>query len=78
MPHKGQEHPLVANEANDGKRPPQSPTATDIYFLPAPARRLSLLGSVGWAGVAPKPLAGSINGDNSDRTSERNRYLVSA
>ena len=38
-------------EASDGK----ASSATGGLFLPAPARRLSRLGSLGWAGVAPKP-----------------------
>ena len=56
-------HPLATEEASDGKRPPRSAGATGRLFLPAPARRLSLSGSLGWAGAAPKPHAGSSDGD---------------
>ena len=42
---------------------PGSAAATGRLFWPAPARRLSLLVSLGWAGAAPKPHAGSSDGD---------------
>ena len=46
--HKlAQRTPVANNEASDGKRPPRSAAATDRLFLPASARRLSLLGSLG-------------------------------
>ena len=60
---KVMKHPLATEEASDGKRPPRSAGATGRLFLPAPARRLSLSGSLGWAGAAPKPHAGSSDGD---------------
>ena len=70
-------HTLATDEASDGTRPPRNTTASDRLVLPAPARRLSLLGSLGWAGAAPKPHAGKRRGYN-DRTSERSRNLLDA
>ena len=61
--HQAMKHPMTSNETSDGKRPPRSAVATGGVFSPAPARRLSLLGCIGWAGAAPKPQGGSINGD---------------
>ena len=62
---------MATNEASDGKRPARSAATTRRLFLRAPARRLSLLGSLGWAGAAPSPAlaaptgiqAGSSDGD---------------
>ena len=56
-------HPLATTEVSDGARPPRSAAASGRLVLPAPARRLSLLGSLGWTGAAPKPHAGNIDGD---------------
>ena len=52
-------HSLANNEVSDGKRPTRSAAATGRLFLPAPATRLSLLGSLGWVGADPEPHAGS-------------------
>ena len=59
---KVKKHPLATDDASDGKRPPRSAAAASRLFLPAPAR-LSPLGSLGWAGAAPKAHAGSSDGD---------------
>ena len=59
---KVKKHPLATDDASDGKRPPRSAAAASRLFLPAPAR-LSPLGSLGWAGAAPMPNAGSNDGD---------------
>ena len=62
--HEVKKHPSSAtNEASDGARPPRSAAASGRLVLPAPARRLSLLGSLGWAGANPKLHAGSSDGD---------------
>ena len=55
--------PLGTNDASDGNRPARSNAATGGSFLSAPARRLSFLGFPGWADAAPKPHAGSSDGD---------------
>ena len=54
---------MATKEASDDARPPRSAAASGRLVLPAPARRLSLLGSLGWTGAAPKPHAGNIDGD---------------
>ena len=63
IPTKVKKHPLATNQASDGMRPPQSVATTGRLILPAPTWRLSLLGSLVWAGAAPKPHAGSSDGD---------------
>ena len=60
---RGQETPVGTNEASDGARPPRSAAASGRLVLAAPARRLSILGSLGWAGAAPNPQTGSSDGD---------------
>ena len=57
MTHKVKKHPLVTNEASNGALPPRSAAASGRLVLPASDRRLSPLGSLGWAGAAPKPHA---------------------
>ena len=52
-------HPLATNEARGGALPPRSAAASGRLVLPAPDGRLSHLGSLGWAGAAPKPHAAS-------------------
>ena len=52
-------HPLVTNEASDGALPSRSAAASGRLVLPASDKRLSLLGSLGWAGTASKPYAAS-------------------
>ena len=52
MTHAFKKHLLGTNEASGG-------AASGRVVLPAPARRLSLLGCLGWAGAAPVPHAGS-------------------
>ena len=48
-------------------------------LLPAQARRISLLGSLGWAGAAPKPHTGSSDGDTAvERLSEVVTWLMLA
>ena len=70
-------HPLATNEASDGKRLLRSSAATGRLFLPEPTRRLSLLGSLGCAGVGPKPYAGRSDGDTStERLSEVVTWFV--
>ena len=45
--------------------------------MPAPARRLSFLGSLAWAGEPPKPHAGSSDGDTASKLlSEAVNWLV--
>ena len=56
-------HPLTTNEASDGARPRRSAAANGRLVSPVPDRRLSLLGSLGWAAAAPKPHATSTGGD---------------
>ena len=63
MTHKVKKHALATNEASDGALPPLSTAASGRLVLPASARRLSLLGPLGWAGAAPKPHAASSDGD---------------
>ena len=61
---KAEQLPLAANEASDGNRLPWSAAATGSFFFPAPARRLSRLGSLGRAdAAAPTPHAVSSDGD---------------
>ena len=60
---KVKKHPFATNEASDGKRLPRRAAATGRLFLPATVRRLFFLGPLGWAGAAPKPHAGSSDGD---------------
>ena len=50
---------MATNEASDGARPPRRAAASGRFVLPALDRRLSLLGSLGWAGAARKPHAAS-------------------
>ena len=79
MTHKVKIHPLATNEASDGARPLWSVAASGRLALPTPAisRRLSLLGSLGWAGAASKPHAGSSGGDTAmERFSEVVTWLV--
>ena len=56
---------MAKNEASDGARPPRGVAASGRFFLSVPAinRKLSLLGSLGRAGAAPKPHAASSDGD---------------
>ena len=61
--HEVKKHPLGTNEASDGARPLRSAAASGSLVLSAPARRLSLLGCLGWAGAAPKPHADRSDGD---------------
>ena len=56
---KVKKHPVATNEASDGALPPRSTAASGRLVLPASDRRLSLLGSLGWAGAAPKSHAAS-------------------
>ena len=56
-------NPLATKEASDGAFPPRSAAASGRFVLPASDRRLSLLGCLGWAGVAPKPHAASNDAD---------------
>ena len=60
---RGQETLVGNNEASDGARPPWSAAASGRLVSPALDRRLSLLGSLGWAGAAPKPHAASSDAD---------------
>ena len=61
---KVKKHPLASNEASDGKRPPRHAAAAGSLFLPAPATRLSLLGSLGGlVSGASKPHTGSSDGN---------------
>ena len=52
-------HPLAINKAIDMAVPPRSAAANARLVLPSSEKRLSLLGSLGWAGAAPKPHAPS-------------------
>ena len=61
MQRTKKKYPLATNEASDGKCPPWSAAATGRSLLRAPGRRLSLLGSRGWAGAGSH--AGSSDGD---------------
>ena len=72
---KVNKHTLTTNEDSDGKRPPRSTVAAGSLFLPAPARRLSILGPLGRSSEAPR---GQQRRGYSDRTSERSRNLVGA
>ena len=54
---------MATNEASDGALPPRSAAASGRLVLPGSDRRLSLFGSVGWAGAAPKPHAASSDAD---------------
>ena len=56
-------HPLGTNEVSDGARPPRSAAVSGRLVLPAQARRLSLLQSLGCVGTASKPGAGSSDED---------------
>ena len=51
------------NEASDGARSPCIAAASGRVVLPATSRRLSLMGSLGWASAAPEPHAGNSDGD---------------
>ena len=68
---------LATNEASDGKRPPPNAAVPVRLFLPAPARRLSLLGSLGWL-TSPGAPRGQQRWGCSDRTSEQSRDLIRA
>ena len=63
MTHEVNKHPLGTNGASDGVRLPRSAASSGRLVLQAPARRLSLLGSLGCAGTAPKPYTGSSDED---------------
>ena len=68
---------MATNEASDGACLPRSAAASDRPVLPAPDGRLSLLGSLGWAGAAPKPHAASSDRDTAiERLSEVVTWLV--
>ena len=53
----------MANKASEGALPPRSAAASGRLVLPAQARRVSLLGCLGWAGAAPKHHAASSDAD---------------
>ena len=75
MTHKVNQHPLATNKASDGARPPRSAAASGRLVSSAPARRRSLLGSLGRA--APKPNACSSDGDTAiERLGEVVTWLV--
>ena len=59
---KVKKHPLAITEPSEGARPPRSAAASGRLVLSAPATRLLLLGSLGWAGAAPKHHAASSDG----------------
>ena len=69
---------MATGEASDGALPPRSTAASGRLVLPASDRTLSLLGSLGWAGAAPKAPRGQQRHGYMDRTSERSRHLVGA
>ena len=56
-------HSSATNEASDGTCPLRSAADSSRLVFPAPGRRLSPLGSLGWAGAAQKPHAASSDGD---------------
>ena len=59
--HEVKKHPSATEEASEGARPPRSAPSTLVLL--APDRRLSLLGSLGWPGAAPKLHATNSGGD---------------
>ena len=61
--YKVKKNRLATNEASDGALPPRSAAASGRLVFPGSDRRLSLLGSLGWAGAAPKPHAASSDAD---------------
>ena len=76
---QGQETPVGNHEASDRASTLRIAAASGRLVLPAPVRRLSLLGSLGWAGAAPKPyVRAQQRRVYSDRTSARSRDLVGA
>ena len=53
---------MTTNEASYGARRPWSAAASGGLVLPAPARKPSVLGSLGWTGAAPEPHAACVDG----------------
>ena len=53
--HEVKKHSVATNEASDGACPPLIATTSGRLALLATHRVLSLLGSLGWAGVAQGP-----------------------
>ena len=49
------ERSTATNEANDGPRPPSGAAGSGRLFLPAPPKRLALLGCLAWLAQARSP-----------------------
>ena len=64
--HEIKKHPLAVGNQRGERRPPRSAAAGGRLVLPAPDRRLSLLGSIWWAGAVAKHHAASSDRDTSN------------
>ena len=71
-------HQRATNEPSDGPRLPRGAAGGGRLFLPAPPKRLSLLGCLGWLAQPRSPTQAAQRGGYSDRFSERSRGLVDA
>ena len=56
------EHPRESNGASDGPRPLRGAAAIDRVFLPAPPKRLSMLGCLAWLAQPRNPTQAAATG----------------